>query len=102
MEVNEFAKYVVDNMCRATVGNALNIVNKFNGPEAIYKFEDFIVEMEKYINKLVADNYDKNICYKVFTLINKTMAKYNSTVKYNKTFILNDFIIDLWRTMNGH
>lgn len=102
MDINEFSVYVINNMSRATIGNALNIVNKFTGSEPEFKFEDFIAGIESYTNKLMSDNYNKNVCYKIFVLIDKTMTKYKSNIKYNKTFVMNDFIINLWRIMNGH
>lgn len=103
MDVNEFAEYVINNMCRATIGNALNIAKSFNDPEhPTYKFEEFINSVEKYLNSLLAGGYNKQVCYKVFVLADNTMKKYNSNIKYNKSFIIDDFIIELWRIMNGH
>ena len=40
MTVSEYAKYVVSNMNRATLGNALNIVKKF---ERIEKINDDLI-----------------------------------------------------------
>lgn len=102
MEVNEFAKFVIDNMGRATAGNALNIVNKLDNPE-YYKFSDFAVELQKYIAAILADgSYNKDKCYEMLVLLDKTIQKYNSPIKYNKTFIINDFILELWRIIHGH
>lgn len=101
MEVNEFAKFVIDNMHKATVGNALNIALKLDNPE-YYAFDSFLIELEKYCTTILQDGFNKNKCYSIFTLINNTLNKYNSPIKYNKTFIINDFIIDLWRIMNEH
>lgn len=101
MDVKEFAKFVIDNMCRATIGNALNIVNKLDNPE-YYNFEEFIVELQKYVASLLTTDFSKDKCYSILSLISTTVKKYRSNIKYNKTFILNDFIIDLWRIMNGH
>lgn len=100
MDVKEYAKFVIDNMCRATVGNALNIVSKLDDPE-FYKFEDFAVELQKYVVTLLSSDFNKDKCYAVLSLISATLKKYRSNIKYNKTFILNDFIIDLWRILNG-
>lgn len=101
MEVNEFAKFVLDNLTRATIGNTLNISNKLDCPD-YYKFIDFLDEIQKYTEKLLLDGFDKNKCYEILVLANKTLKKYKSEVKYNKTYIINDFVIDLWRIMNGH
>lgn len=101
MEVAEFAKHVIDNMHKATVGNALNIALKLDNPE-FYSFKVFLNEMEKYCYQVLQDGFNKQKCYCIFALINKTLKKYNSEIKYNKTFIINDFVIDLWRIMNEY
>lgn len=101
MEVNEFAKFVLDNLTRATIGNTLNISNKLDCSD-YYKFTDFLEEIQKYTEKLLLDGFDKNKCYEILVLANKTLKKYKSEVKYNKTYIINDFVINLWRIMNGH
>lgn len=101
MEVNEFAKFVLDNLTRATIGNTLNISNKLDCSD-YYKFTDFLEEIQKYTEKLLLDGFDKNKCYEILVLVNKTLKKYKSEVKYNKTYIINDFVINLWRIMNGH
>lgn len=101
MEVKEFSKYVVDNLGRATVGNALNIINRLS-EIAPATFVDFVNEVIKYSETLMSNGtLNKNTCYKIVVLSNKILTKYNSDVKYNKTFIMNDFIIDLWRIING-
>ena len=41
MNVQEFAKYVITNMHRATLSNALNISTKLD-TEGFYKFNEFL------------------------------------------------------------
>ena len=53
MDVVEYAKYVINNMSRATIGNALNISNKFSNE---YDFKEFLVSISKYLETLLATN----------------------------------------------
>lgn len=101
MTLEEFSKYVIDNMTRATVGNALNISLRINGSG--YQFVDFIKGVETYIADCIVKNkLTKDKCYGIFYICNKYLKQYNSTFNYNKEYIINDFIIDLWRILNGN
>ena len=100
MNTKEYAKYVVDNMHRATLPNALNIAKKF---DVDYNFEEFLTEMELYVQSLIQQNkFDIHKCYRMCIIIQNTLSKYKSEIKYNKTFIFNDFIIDLWKVFDGN
>ena len=100
MTVEEFSKYVIDNMPRATIGNALNISLRINGTE--YEFPSFIKGVEAYISEcLIKGKGVKEKSYGIFYICNKYLKQYNSSFNYNKEYIINDFIIDLWRIMNG-
>lgn len=99
MTVSEYAKYVVSNMNRATLGNALNIVKKF---ETEYNFVDFLASVDSYVLQVLNSNLlDKSKCYNILYLTNNALKKYNSNFNYNKNFIMDDFIIDLWGVING-
>ena len=101
MNVKDYAKYVVDNMSRATIGNALRIGLKLDVEDG-YNFLEFLKEIELYITTLVSQNkYDKNKCYAIFTIISEATRKYNSNINYTKKYIINDFIIDLWKIIEG-
>lgn len=101
MEVKDYAKYVLMNMPKASCGNALNITSKFN--DGLYKFDEFLNELvihtnDYYSNKvLTQEQY-----YDIIALINSTLKKYNSGIKYSKVFIYDDFIIDFWRIIHGY
>jgi hypothetical protein len=99
MTLDEYAKYIVDNMGRATLTNALTISSKF---DTEYNFNDLLISMQKYISTLIDnDKFNKDKCYNLFSAISQSLKKYRSNVKYNKLFIYNDFIIDIWRIFNG-
>ena len=101
MNVKDYAKYVVDNMSRATIGNALRIGLKLDVEDG-YNFLEFLKEIELYITTLVSQNkYDKNKCYAICTIISEATRKYNSNINYTKKYIINDFIIDLWKIIEG-
>jgi hypothetical protein len=99
MRVDEYAKYVINNMNRATLGNALNISNKFNSE---YNFIEFLNFINTYIEDvMVSKLLQKDKCYNILYLSNKAFKMYNSDFNYNKTFIIDDFIIELWQVLNG-
>lgn len=100
MTVEEFAKYVVDNMHRATLSNALKIADKLDNP-SFYKFEEFVVCMQKYLVEcLSTKKLSDAICYEILGVISKTLKKYKSDIKYCKMYIIDDFIIDLWEALD--
>lgn len=100
MNVRDFATYVLNNLGRATLANALNIADKIDNPQ-FYTFADFadciqrcagdekIIRMlgSVKIAKIVSASYD---CVKA----------YNSDFKYNKRMIVDNYIISLWRAVN--
>ena len=101
MTVEDYAKYVINNITRATIGNALKISDKLD-TDNNYKFLDFINYFSTYICELNKDgklNNDK--FYSIMYIINNCINKYNSNINYNKRFIINDFIIDFWKIMEG-
>ena len=96
MDVKDFAQYVVNNMHRATLSNALSISAKLD-TEGFYKFPEFLDELYKYaIECLSSKRIDTNKCYKILALTNETLTKYNSTFNYNKVYLIDDFLIKLW------
>lgn len=103
MTAAEYAKYTLDNLSRATLGNALNIASKID-TENCYKFKDFIDGLNDYSLKLLENansDLDKNKCFDLLHTINKYDKMYNDdTVKYNKYFIIDNLIIDLWDITN--
>lgn len=99
MRVDEYAKYVINNMNRATLGNALNITNKFN---VEYDFKDFLESIDSYILELLQLKiFDSTKGYSILHLSNKAFKMYESDFNYNKAFIIDDFIIELWQVFNG-
>jgi len=100
MTVGEFSKYFIDNISRATVSNALKVTIKVNDTD--YMFNDFIRGIITYIENCIKENrFTPEKCYGIIYLCNKALKKFNSEIKYSKEYIVNDFIIDLWRLMNG-
>lgn len=100
MNVEEYAKYVVNNMNRATLGNALNIATRFVSE---YDFEEFLLFVNKYVgDALVSNTLSKDKCYTILHLSNKAGKMLKSEFRYNKSFIIDDFIVDMWGAINGH
>lgn len=97
MTVSDFAKYVVDNMHRATLANALNIANKLDNPD-YYSFTEFVKCLNDYVTQLATDNLiDTLKCSKILVVSSDSLLAYNSNIKYNKMMIIDNYIIDLWR-----
>ena len=102
MEVNDFAKYVLNNIARATLGNALKISDKLDNTE-YYSFKDFIKCFEESVTEaLQAQKIDIQKCYALLTLTSNAAKMYDAQINYSKIFIINDFIINVWRVMNGY
>ena len=103
MNTKEFAKYVIDNIGRATLGNSLKIADKIDNVD-FYSFEDYVKETNEYVSKVLVENKLPNIkCYHILSILDTYYKKYVALKekKYNKTFIINDLIIDLWKVING-
>ena len=56
MTVKDFAKYVIDNMSRASLANSLNIATKLDNPE-YYSFIEFLNEIVSYVNELLKEHH---------------------------------------------
>ena len=56
MTVKDFAKYVIDNMSRASLANSLNIATKLDNPE-YYSFIEFLNEIVLYVNELLKEHH---------------------------------------------
>lgn len=100
MTCAEYAKYVMQNLGRATRGNAVKIVDKL-GDGNEYNFLEFVDNIEKYVSaNLSSANPSSNISLWVMVAVNSARARYNSNVNYNKRMIVDNFIIDLWEAVN--
>lgn len=101
MDVRDYAKYTIDNLSRATLSNALNISSKLD-VQGGYLFTDFANNIYSYtITLLDSGKLNVNKCYDILSITNSALKKYNSNIKYNKLFIKDDYIINLWRVING-
>lgn len=99
MNTHDYSRYIINNITRATIGNALKISDKI---DTEYKFLDMLNEICLYIDELIINgNLNKECCYSIYYIINKYKKQYNSSFNYNKKYIINDFIIDLWKIMNN-
>ena len=104
MTAGEFSKYVIENMNRATLVNALNIPNKFNlYDENGYEPMDFIVGIYDYFkdsNNIA--RYEPHTMVEILYFAHCFEEKYlNDKFKYNKKMLLDTLIIHLWGTLGG-
>ena len=101
MNVSDFAKYVIDNLHRASLSNALNISSKLDNDE-YYTFVDFVDNIIAYVNSRLADkNIDTFEAYNILIYSNNWLKMYKSEFNYNKDMIIDNYIIDLWEIING-
>ena len=94
----EFGKYIINNIKRATLSNALNICNKID-IDGGYDFNELVKSINDYTGELIATSkIDKIIAYKIIIICKDAVDKYNSSFNYNKKMIIDDFVIRLWET----
>lgn len=106
MLLEDFAKYVVDNMTRATLVNALNITNKLSNTKKssdIYNASDFCRAVLNYLNnKLTEKCTDVIRIYKTIIATDKCLKNLESNVPYNEAMVLDNYIIEIWESLNGY
>lgn len=96
----DYAKYIINNINRAVIGNALQIGNKIDTQDG-YAFTELLNNIQDYLVELLSQNkIDKDKCYSIFYIVKESLKKYNSNFKYVKKYIINDFIIELWKIMH--
>lgn len=100
MNVKDFAKYVIDNIGRASLVNALNITNNFTNNT--YDVNEFFQYIQEYVMQLLNNKQvSPDIAYRILNSIMETKFKYNSEIKYNLMMLIDSFIVELWEIFNG-
>ena len=100
MTVKDFAKYVIDNMSRASLANSLNIATKLDNPE-YYSFIEFLNEIVLYVNELLKDNkIDTMRAYRILVASDDSKKLYESDKSAVKTMIIDDYVMNIWRAYN--
>ena len=100
MNTSEFARYIITNMHRATLANALNISKSIDKP-GLHSFEELLVEMQIYVKECLQNQkIDSNKCYEILSTISNSLRNYKATFNYNKIYIIDDFLINLWHILD--
>mgnify|MGYP003571242458 CR=1 FL=1 len=100
MDVKEFAKYVIDNMSRASLANSLNIASKLDNPE-YYKLLDFLNEVVLYVNDLLKENkMDTLRACRILVASDDCKKMYELDKPAIKTMIIDDYVMNIWRAFN--
>lgn len=100
MTVDDFAKYVIDNMHRASISNALNIATKIDTPN-MYSFEDFVNSIIGYVDVLLYEQKIGKIkAYKILVYSHEYMKDYKSEFRYNKVMLIDNYVISLWEALS--
>lgn len=101
MTIEEYAKYVMQNIGRATRGNAIRIVDKL-GDDNEYPFLDFVACIENYVNEQLSSSQpDSNRGFYVLVAVRRAKIRYTSNNTPNKRMVIDNFILDLWDAING-
>lgn len=102
MNVEDFAKYVIDNISRASLVNSLNITNSFTSNNNNYNFVEFLNYTQKYVEYLVSEKrLVSEKAYKILALIVEAKTSVTSDIKYNMMMVIDTFIIELWEVFSG-
>ena len=102
MSNKDFAKYVIDNIGRASLVNALNITNSFTAENSSYDFVEFLKEIQVYASILCQNmRLSSDKMYKIIFISVTALENYQSDFNYNKTMLIDTFIIKLWEIFNG-
>lgn len=100
MGVDDFAKYVILNMSRATLANAFNISSKIYGDKAQYDTVEFLHSVDSYVRyALVNNKIDDMQAYKILIATDKCLNRFDEEsngIKYNKQMVVDDFITEVW------
>lgn len=99
MTCADFAKYMVDNIGRATLANAFNITDKF--VSKTYDFMEFLQYVDNYVSDKLTSCNNKVIYYKIAVATNKARTMASSENKYNFTMIVDEFVCSVWEAVNG-
>lgn len=100
MNVQQFSAYVIENMHRATLANALNIADKLDNAD-FYQFTDFTKSIVEYVsNPDIARRIGNVKMCRIIALIYDVTKKYSSDIKYNKRMLIDSFIISLWQILS--
>lgn len=99
--LEQFAKYVVDNMHRATLVNALNISQKIDVSDG-YPFIEFARAVNNYVGSCCIGGQTTLFACKVQVLTDKCVRMYESQYNINKSMIIDNFIIEFWEAVNDN
>lgn len=98
MTNQDFSKYVIDNMHRATLVNALNVSNKLNNGD--YDVNEFINNSLAYISELLSNGkISFEMASRLSVAFYNCKKDYNSEFNYSKYMIINNLIIRLWEIL---
>ena len=101
MNVQEYADFVLSNIGRATLANALNIADKI-GDGKSYKAVDFVNSLLVSVdNRVSCGKLDKKVSYSVIGAIAECMKDLESPKNYNERMIMDNLIIGLWEAYCG-
>lgn len=102
MTTEQYAKFVIDNMSRATLANALNIT-QYIDTEDNYSFAEFVNAVADYLCGKIPkmDRRGVLISADVLSVGNRYLKKYNSDKKYNKRQLIDNYIIGVWEAIGN-
>lgn len=101
MDCKDYAAFVINNMYRASLSNALNISHVLVN-EQKYDICEFVENIIEFVESKLPNELNKDVVYSIVLASNKFLKKYRSDVKYNVLMLVDNLIIEFWRVLHGH
>ena len=97
MTTVEYARYVIDNINRASMANTLNIVKSLCGEKATYDPKEFLESVIKVLGDIVVfGNLGTKKTYEIVVLAQKALDSLESD-KHKLQMVIDEFILKLWK-----
>ena len=104
MTVSEFALYVINNISRATLQNALKIGDRLTFSESSEKYAivDFCNSLlSELLKELDSNKIPPTTAYRAIIACDDCLNRVKSCNSYTFQMICDDLIIQLWEAFNG-
>ena len=103
MDIQSYAEYVLENLSRATLVNALNITTKLGRGNGKFEVNDFCDSISSCATKkLESGKLGAIVAYRIFIACSDCKAEFATANPRSMQMVLDDLIIKLWEAINGN